>query len=155
VSVKWMFGRRGAKSNARNEVPADWILGKAGDARWFRGNRKGTKLANLCSESIGEAAETVAEAPWRIGNQTRLVFSSLQHCGLNLCLGPIGISRGSLGLQQDCSLNRSDVEVVQRHRVEGRCQVHCGVTVGGRTPTADDVVSCGSRNRRHECLVLG
>ena len=48
------------------------------------GNLKGTELANLCPDTIGEAAETVDQGLCRIGNETRLAFSFLRHCGLKL-----------------------------------------------------------------------
>jgi hypothetical protein len=48
------------------------------------GNLKGTELANLCPDTIGEAAEIVDEGLCRIGNETQLAFAFLRHCGLKL-----------------------------------------------------------------------
>jgi hypothetical protein len=48
------------------------------------GNLKGSELANLCPETIGEAEEIVDEGLCRIGNDSRLAFSFLRHCGLTL-----------------------------------------------------------------------
>lgn len=48
------------------------------------GNLKGSELANLCLDTIGEAEEIVDQGLWRIGNETRLAFSFLRHCGLKL-----------------------------------------------------------------------
>ena len=48
------------------------------------GNLKGGELANLCPDTIGEAEVVVDEGLCRIGNETRLAFAFLRHCGLNL-----------------------------------------------------------------------
>jgi transposase len=48
------------------------------------GNLKGGELANLCPDTIGEAEEIVDQGLWRIGNETRLAFAFLRHCGLTL-----------------------------------------------------------------------
>jgi putative transposase len=48
------------------------------------GNLKRGELANLCLDTIGEAEEIVDEGLCRIGNDTRLGFSFLRHCGLKL-----------------------------------------------------------------------
>ena len=48
------------------------------------GNLKGSELANLCLDTIGEAAEIVDQGLCRIGNETRLAFAFLRHCGLTL-----------------------------------------------------------------------
>jgi putative transposase len=48
------------------------------------GNLKGTELANLCLDTIGEAEEIVDQGLCRIGNETRLAFAFLRHCGLTL-----------------------------------------------------------------------
>jgi putative transposase len=48
------------------------------------GNLKGGELANLCLDTIEEAQEIVGEGLCRIGNDTRLAFSFLRHCGLEL-----------------------------------------------------------------------
>ena len=48
------------------------------------GNLKGTELANLCPDTIGEASDIVDQGLRRIGNETRLVFAFLRHCGLRL-----------------------------------------------------------------------
>jgi hypothetical protein len=37
-----------------------------------------------CLDTIGEAEEIADEGLSRIGNDTRLAFSFLQHCGLTL-----------------------------------------------------------------------
>ncbi len=47
-------------------------------------NLKNGELANLCPDTIGEAEEIVDEGLCRIGNDTRLAFSFLRHCGLDL-----------------------------------------------------------------------
>jgi len=48
------------------------------------GNLKGTELANLCPDTIHEAAEIVEEGLCRIGSEARLCFAFLRHCGLRL-----------------------------------------------------------------------
>ena len=48
------------------------------------GNLKGGELANLCLDTIGEAEEIVDQGLCRIGNETRLAFAFLRHCGLTL-----------------------------------------------------------------------
>jgi hypothetical protein len=48
------------------------------------GNLKGTERANLCPDTIGEAADIVDQGLCRIGNETRLAFAFLRHCGLRL-----------------------------------------------------------------------
>jgi DDE superfamily endonuclease len=48
------------------------------------GNLKGTELAYLCPDPIGEAADIVDEGLCRIGNETQLAFAFLRHCGLTL-----------------------------------------------------------------------
>jgi DDE superfamily endonuclease len=48
------------------------------------GNLKGGELANLCLDTIDEAEEIVDQGLCRIGNDTRLAFSFLRHCGLEL-----------------------------------------------------------------------
>ena len=48
------------------------------------GNLKGTELANLCPDTIGEAAEIVDQGLCRIGSEARLCFALLRHCGLRL-----------------------------------------------------------------------
>jgi hypothetical protein len=48
------------------------------------GNLKGGELANLCLDTIEEAQEIVDEGLCRIGDDTRLAFSFLRHCGLEL-----------------------------------------------------------------------
>jgi len=48
------------------------------------GSLKGTELANLFPDTIGEAAEIVDHGLTRIGNETRLASSFLHHCGLRL-----------------------------------------------------------------------
>jgi transposase len=48
------------------------------------GNLKNTELANLCLDTIGEAEKIVDQGLWRIGNETKLAFAFLRHCGLKL-----------------------------------------------------------------------
>jgi putative transposase len=48
------------------------------------GNLKGGELANLCLDTIDEAEEIVDQGLCRIGNDARLAFSFLRHCGLEL-----------------------------------------------------------------------
>jgi transposase len=48
------------------------------------GNLKGGELANLCLDTIEDAEEIVDEGLSRIGNDTKLAFSFLRHCGLKL-----------------------------------------------------------------------
>jgi len=60
------------------------------------GNLMGTELTNLCPDTIGEAAEIVDQGLTRIGNETRLAFSFLRHCGLKPLSGPRDIARRSL-----------------------------------------------------------
>lgn len=48
------------------------------------GNLKGTELANLCPDTIDEAAVVVDQGLCRIGNESSLCFAFLRHCGLRL-----------------------------------------------------------------------
>jgi putative transposase len=48
------------------------------------GNLKGTELANLCPDTIEEAADIVDEGLCRIGSEAHLCFAFLRHCGLKL-----------------------------------------------------------------------
>ena len=48
------------------------------------GNLKGGELANLCPNTIDEAEDMVDQGLCPIGNDTKLAFSFLQHCGLEL-----------------------------------------------------------------------
>jgi transposase len=51
------------------------------------GNLKGGELANLCLDTLDtldEAEEIVDQGLCRIGNETRLAFGFLRHCGLRL-----------------------------------------------------------------------
>src|SRR5580693_1189144 len=49
-----------------------------------RGNLKRGELANLGPDTNDEAEEIVGQGLCRIGNDTRLAFSFLRHCGLEL-----------------------------------------------------------------------
>jgi transposase len=48
------------------------------------GNLKGTELANLCPDTIDEAADVVDRGLCRIGDDSTLCFAFLSHCGLRL-----------------------------------------------------------------------
>jgi hypothetical protein len=48
------------------------------------GNVKGRELANLCPDSIGEAAWWAEEGLERVGGDAQLCFAFLRHCGLSL-----------------------------------------------------------------------
>lgn len=48
------------------------------------GNVKSRELANLCPDTIGEAAAHADAGLERIGNNTELCFSFLRQCGLSL-----------------------------------------------------------------------
>jgi transposase len=48
------------------------------------GNLKGRELANLCPDTISDAAQVVDEGLCRIGRETQLCFAFLRHCGLHL-----------------------------------------------------------------------
>jgi len=48
------------------------------------GNLKGRELANLCPDTIDEAADVVDQGLCRIGNESSLCFAFLRHCGLRL-----------------------------------------------------------------------
>jgi transposase len=48
------------------------------------GNLKGTELANLCPDTIDEAADAADTGLVRIGNDTQLCFAFLDHTGLSL-----------------------------------------------------------------------
>jgi transposase len=48
------------------------------------GNLKGRELANLCPDTIDEAADIVDQGLCRIGTESRLCFAFLRHCGLRL-----------------------------------------------------------------------
>ena len=48
------------------------------------GNVKGRELANLCPDSIAEAAWWADEGLERVGGDAQLCFAFLKHCGLSL-----------------------------------------------------------------------
>ncbi len=48
------------------------------------GNLKNRELANLCPDSVEEAAVLADDGLLRIGEDTHLCFSFLKHCGLSL-----------------------------------------------------------------------
>lgn len=48
------------------------------------GNLKGTELANLCPDTIDEAAVIADKGLRRIGTDADLCFAFLRHCGLQL-----------------------------------------------------------------------
>jgi transposase len=48
------------------------------------GNLKGHELANLCPDTIDEAAEVADDGLCRIGSQAGLCLAFLRHCGLRL-----------------------------------------------------------------------
>lgn len=48
------------------------------------GNLKGQELANLCPDTVEEAADHADQGLARIGNDDRLCFSFLRHSGLSL-----------------------------------------------------------------------
>lgn len=48
------------------------------------GNVKGRELANLCLDSIGEAAYWVDDGHSRISRDAQLCLAFLKHCGLSL-----------------------------------------------------------------------
>ena len=48
------------------------------------GNLKNRELANLCPDSVEEAAVSADDGLLRIGSDTKLCFSFLKHCGLSL-----------------------------------------------------------------------
>jgi transposase len=48
------------------------------------GNIKGTELANLCPDNIDEAADAADTGLMRVGTNTQLCFSFLDHTGLSL-----------------------------------------------------------------------
>ena len=48
------------------------------------GNLKNRELANLCPDTVEEAAVFADDGLMRIGEDTRLCFSFLKHCGLSL-----------------------------------------------------------------------
>ena len=48
------------------------------------GNVKGRELANLCLDSIAEAAWWADEGLERVGGDAQLCFAFLKHCGLSL-----------------------------------------------------------------------
>jgi transposase len=48
------------------------------------GNLKSTELANLCTDTIAEVADTAADGLDRIGNDSALCFAFLRHSGLRL-----------------------------------------------------------------------
>ena len=51
---------------------------------WVWGNLKNTELANLCPDSIEEAAVFADDGLMRIGSDSRLCLSFLAHCGPSL-----------------------------------------------------------------------
>jgi transposase len=83
----------------RSRRMKDWI---AGQRRWLVveplpgyahdlnpveqvwGNLKGSELANLCPDTIEEAAEMAHTGLCRIRNETDLCLAFLRHCGLRL-----------------------------------------------------------------------
>lgn len=48
------------------------------------GNLKGRELANLCPDTIDDAAEAADAGLERIGGDAELCFAFLRHCGLSL-----------------------------------------------------------------------
>ncbi len=48
------------------------------------GNLKGTELANLCPNSVDEAADVVDRGLCRIGSEAHLCFAFLRNSGLRL-----------------------------------------------------------------------
>lgn len=48
------------------------------------GNLKGTELANLCPDTIDDAAVTAEAGLQRIGSDADLCFAFLRHCSLSL-----------------------------------------------------------------------
>jgi transposase len=48
------------------------------------GNLKNTELANLCPDTIDQAAVAADHGLMRIGSDTELCFAFLRHCGLSL-----------------------------------------------------------------------
>jgi putative transposase len=48
------------------------------------GNLKGRELANLCPETIDEAAQAADDGLCRIGTERALCLAFLRHCGLRL-----------------------------------------------------------------------
>ncbi len=48
-----------------------------------RGDSKNRELANLCPDTVEEAAVFADDGLVRIGEETRLCFSFLRHCGLS------------------------------------------------------------------------
>jgi len=94
VTLIW-DGLPSHRSKAMNEFVAeqrDWLVveplpGYAPDLNpveqvW--GNLKGRELANLCPDTIDEAADVVDQGLCRIGNESSLCFAFLRHCGLRL-----------------------------------------------------------------------
>ena len=61
------------------------------------GNLKGTELANLCPDTIDEAAEIVDQGLCRIGNDTSSPSRSSAIAASSYDSGPRGITRRSLG----------------------------------------------------------
>ena len=80
----------------RQKADAEMAPDSAGAPKWqglryrlspieqVSGNLERTELANLCLDTIGEAAENVDESLCHIDNETRLALSFLRHCGLKL-----------------------------------------------------------------------
>jgi transposase len=48
------------------------------------GNLKGGELANLCADTIDQAADAAESGLERIGSDAALCFALLHHCGLSL-----------------------------------------------------------------------
>ena len=47
-------------------------------------NLKGQELANLCRDTIGEITDAARQGIARVRRESRLLFSFLRHCGLEL-----------------------------------------------------------------------
>lgn len=71
-----------AKLNRHGTIAALWA--HPNPVEQVRGNLKNRELANLCPDTVEEAAVFADDGLMRIGEDTRLCFSFLRHCGLSL-----------------------------------------------------------------------
>jgi transposase len=80
VMSHWLEGQR-------HWLTVEYLPGYAHDLDPVEGlwaNLKGQELANLCRDPIGEITDAARQGIARVRRESRLLFSFLRHCGLEL-----------------------------------------------------------------------
>ena len=80
VMGAWLEGQR-------HWLAVEFLPGYAHDLDPVEGlwaNLKGVELANLCRDTIAEVLEAAQQGIGRVRRESRLLFSFLRHCGLEL-----------------------------------------------------------------------